>query len=42
MSEYKVNNIEHTRTWVSRLNLDDFYHKYYSLYEIQREKEVMI
>ena len=42
MSEYKVNNIEHTRTWVSRLNLDEFYHKYYNLYEIQREKEVMI
>ncbi|MBO6233204.1 MAG: DNA primase [Clostridia bacterium] len=41
MSEYKVNNNEHTKKWLSRLTLDDFYHKYFKFYEIQMEKEVM-
>ena len=41
MSEYEVNDIEHTKKWISKLSLDDFYHKYFNLYEIQKEKEVM-
>ena len=41
MSEYKVNNNEHTKKWLSRLTLEDFYHKYFKFYEIQMEKEVM-
>ena len=41
MSEYKVNTNEHTKKWLSRLTLEDFYHKYFKFYEIQMEKEVM-
>lgn len=41
MSEYEVNNIDHTKKWVSKLSLDDFFHKYFNIYEIQKEKEVM-
>ncbi len=41
MSEYIVNNNEHTKKWLSRLTLEDFYHKYFKFYEIQMEKEVM-
>ena len=41
MSEYKINTNENTKKWLSRLSLEDFYHKYFKLYEIQMEKEVM-
>lgn len=42
MSEYLINNEEHTKTWISRLSLDEFYHKYYSIYEVQKEREVLV
>lgn len=41
MSEYKVNNNEHTKSWIAKIGIDEFYHKYYKLYEFQKEKEVM-
>ena len=41
MSEYKIDNINNTKKWKSRLTLDDFCHKFYKSYEIQMEKEVM-
>lgn len=41
MSEYEINDTNHTKKWISKLSLDDFYHKYFNLYEIQKEKEVM-
>ena len=41
ISEYKINNEEHTKTWIAKIGIDEFYHKYYQLYEIQKEKEVM-
>ena len=41
MSEYEVNSNEHTRKFSNRLTLDEFYKKYFKLYEIQMEKEVM-
>ena len=41
MSEYKVNPTTRIKEWVSRLTLDDFYHKHFNLYEIQRDKEVV-
>lgn len=41
MSEYQVNAEEHTKKWISRLSLEEFYHKYFKIYEIQMEKEVM-
>ena len=42
MSEYKINNKEQKMKFSSRLSLEDFYHKYLNLYEIQMEKEVMV
>ena len=41
MSEYKVNTNENTKKWSARLTLDEFYKKYFRIYEVQREKEVM-
>ena len=41
ISEYKIDNEEHTKTWIAKIGIDEFYHKYYQLYEIQKEKEVM-
>ena len=41
ISEYKINNEEHKKTWIAKIGIDEFYHKYYKLYEIQKEKEVM-
>lgn len=40
MSEYEINHDENKKKWLSRLSLEEFYHKYFKLYEIQ-EKEVM-
>lgn len=41
MSEYKIDNTEKKMKFFSKLSLEDFYHKYLNLYEIQMEKEVM-
>ena len=41
MSEYEINSNEHTKKFSNRLTLDEFYKKYFKLYEIQMEKEVM-
>lgn len=41
ISEYKIDNEEHKKTWIAKIGIDEFYHKYYRLYEIQREKEVI-
>lgn len=41
MSEYIINPIEKTKKFLSRLTLEQFYHKYFKLYEIKMEKEVM-
>lgn len=41
ISEYKIDNDEHKKTWIAKIGIDEFYHKYYQLYEIQKEKEVM-
>lgn len=42
MSEYDINPLEQTKKWISRLSLEDFYHKYFNLYEIKMEKEVVM
>ena len=41
MSEYAIDETQKTKKWMSRLTLDDFYHKYFKLYEISMEKEVI-
>lgn len=41
MSEYQVDKDKHTKKWLSGLSLDEFYKKYFKLYEIQMEKEVI-
>ena len=41
MSEYRIDNNEHKKCWIAKIGIDEFYHKYYRLYEIQKEKEVM-
>lgn len=41
MSEYNINPVEKTKKFLSRLTLEEFYHKYFNLYEIREEKEVM-
>ena len=41
ISEYKIDKEEHKKTWIAKIGIDEFYHKYYRLYEIQKEKEVM-
>ena len=42
ISEYKIDNNEHKKSWIAKIGIDEFYHKYYRLYEIQKEKEVMV
>lgn len=41
MSEYKIDTKEQKMKFFSKLSLEEFYHKYLNLYEIQMEKEVM-
>ena len=36
-----MNTNENTKKWSARLTLDEFYKKYFKIYEVQREKEVM-
>lgn len=42
MSEYNINPIEQTKKWMSRLSLEQFYDKYFNLYSIKTEKEVVM
>lgn len=41
MSEYVVDENTRTKKFMNRLTLDNFYHKYFNLYEISMEKEVI-
>ena len=41
MSEYAVDENTKTKKFMSRLTLDNFYHKYFNVYEISMEKEVI-
>lgn len=41
MSEYKINPEEQTKKWSSKLSLEDFCKKYFKMYEVRFEKEVM-
>ena len=41
MSEYAIDEATKTKKFMNRLTLDNFYHKYFKLYEISREKEVI-
>ncbi len=41
MSEYEVDENTKTKKFMNRLTLDNFYHKYFNLYEISMEKEVI-
>lgn len=41
MSEYAVDENTRTKKFMNRLSLDNFYHKYFNLYEISMEKEVI-
>lgn len=41
MSEYKIDANEQSKKWISELNLEEFYDKYFGMYGIQMEKEVM-
>lgn len=41
MSEYTVDENTRTKKFMNRLTLDNFYHKYFNLYEISMEKEVI-
>lgn len=41
MSEYAVDENARTKKFMNRLTLDNFYHKYFNLYEISMEKEVI-
>lgn len=41
MSEYAVDENTKTKKFMNRLTLDNFYHKYFNLYEISMEKEVI-
>ena len=41
MSEYAVDENTITKKFMNRLTLDNFYHKYFNLYEISMEKEVI-
>ncbi len=42
MSEYSINPVEQTKKWMSRLSLEEFYHKYFNLYEVKMEKEAVM
>ena len=41
MSEYAVDENTRTKKFMNRLTLDNFYHKYFNLYDISMEKEVI-
>ena len=41
MSDYAVDENTRTKKFMNRLTLDNFYHKYFNLYEISMEKEVI-
>lgn len=41
MSEYKINPEEQTKKWSSKLSLEDFCKKYFKMYEVRFEKEVI-
>ena len=41
MSEYEIDYQENKKKWCARLSLEDFYEKYFKLYQIQMEKEVI-
>ena len=41
MSEYAVDENTRTKKFMNRLTLDNFYHKYFNLYEISMEKDVI-
>ena len=41
MSKYAVDENTRTKKFMNRLTLDNFYHKYFNLYEISMEKEVI-
>ena len=41
MSEYEIDAKDQKMKFFSKLSLEEFYHKYLNLYEIQMEKEVM-
>lgn len=41
MSEYAVDENTRTKKFMNKLTLDNFYHKYFNLYEISMEKEVI-
>ena len=41
ISEYAVDENTRTKKFMNRLTLDNFYHKYFNLYEISMEKEVI-
>ena len=41
MSEYAIDEQSKTKKFMNRLSLDNFYHKYFNLYEISMEKEVI-
>jgi DNA primase catalytic core len=41
MSEYAVDENTRTKKFMNRLTLDNFYHKYFNLYEISMEKAVI-
>lgn len=42
MSEYLVDLENHKKEWKAKLSLEDFCHKYFNLYEVKMEKEVMV
>ena len=41
MSEYKVDNKEHKKEYINRLTLNEFYQKYFNIYDVKMEKEVI-
>lgn len=41
MSEYAIDENTRTKKLINKLTLDNFYHKYFNLYEISMEKEVI-
>lgn len=41
MSEYAIDEATKTKKFMNRLTLDNFFHKYFEIYEISREKEVI-
>ena len=41
MSEYKINPEKQAKKWISQLSLEDFCKKYFKMYEVRFEKEVM-